>query len=169
MYPGKLDEDHISPDSAATTETMVEKEQQQSVMIATKSQFGGHPTTNPVYPVAALQPPTPVSPPAMTTTEFYSQTKQTTGTTTTTNPQAQLLDNPHLQATTTKTIDCRERAFVCTFDGCDKSYLKRSHLKAHFRIHTGEPFTSTYKIERHGSKSIQMRVGYYLVYGSDLK
>jgi len=134
----KLDEDHINPDSAATTETMVEKEQQQSVMIATKSQFGGHPTTNPVYPVAALQPPPPLSPPAMTTTEFYSQTKQTTGTTTTTNPQAQLLDNPHLQATSTKTIDCRERAFVCTFDGCDKSYLKRSHLKAHFRIHTGE-------------------------------
>ena len=37
--------------------------------------------------------------------------------------------------------DNRERAFVCTFPGCDKSYLKRSHLKAHFRIHTGEnPF-----------------------------
>ena len=34
--------------------------------------------------------------------------------------------------------DNRERAFVCTFPGCDKSYLKRSHLKAHFRIHTGE-------------------------------
>ena len=32
----------------------------------------------------------------------------------------------------------REKAFSCTYEGCDKSYFKMSHLKAHFRVHTGE-------------------------------
>lgn len=32
----------------------------------------------------------------------------------------------------------RPRNFQCTFTGCHKSYLKSSHLKQHFRSHTGE-------------------------------
>ena len=32
----------------------------------------------------------------------------------------------------------RPRNFQCTFANCNKSYLKSSHLKQHFRSHTGE-------------------------------
>lgn len=34
----------------------------------------------------------------------------------------------------------RERTFACDYPNCNKTYLKSSHLKAHYRVHTGKIF-----------------------------
>ncbi|KAF7234208.1 hypothetical protein EG68_12289 [Paragonimus skrjabini miyazakii] len=53
----------------------------------------------------------------------------------------------------------RLRPFVCDYPGCEKNYIKRSHLVAHYRKHTGEcPYICLYPIPDRIGTTLEGRI-----------
>ena len=71
-------------------------------------------------------------------TYFNSNDRQKKGQAMHITQQTKLDANSKSQNKEYQYVDTRERAYVCNYPNCNKSYLKSSHLKAHYRVHTGK-------------------------------